>query len=313
MSAQSSRLMEHRAILALAHVESPEEMQTGVRGSLLFADAAPTASPLDEVTGRFERTVRDLAERSPDGRIADLFLLEKMWEDFRTFAKSILAETKGGRPVERGETVDVMAEVFHACWEGMPPDERLQPFADAAAAIREVVAGESEIPGVVDRIVDAQEAAALKRTAHALSRGALAEWVDLWMCLRAGLALFRARRLGWDVEEYLRTWQAVGVDDPALADLALGGEDEGPAAWDRLGLPNVAKALQVEDAPVALAREIDDRITDISDEARGVPFGPECAFAFFWALRNETKNLRLALTAAACGIDEERVAAELRR
>lgn len=312
VSARAERLMDKRAVLGVFEADSPEELKSRLRASLLFADAPPSDMPMDEVNKRFQQAVRGIAVSSPDVRIGDLFILDRVWEGFRAFAKSTPAEKGAVQSGRRTESADVTAELFRACWEGRVEDERMQPVADAAVALRAAAEGETDLAGMVDRVVDAHEAAAHEKTAHALGGEALEEWVAVLTRLRAGLTLFRAKRLGWDTQKFLEPWRAVGVDHPALADLATGKKEEWAGAWDRLGLPNAAGALNAADAPVELERRIDNRISGLAGGAKGMPFGTERVFAFLWALRNEATNLRMVLTAAACGIPAERVAAQMR-
>jgi len=137
-------------------------------------------------------------------------------------------------------------------------------------------------------------------------------WIDLLTNLRAALAAFRATRLGWDAEKSLAPWLAAGFDNFFIFDLARAKPEDWLVIWDRLGLSIAADILNSEDAPAQIERAIDARMTAFGDEARGIPFGPEVVFAFLWALRNEALNLRIVLTARACGMDEARVAAQLR-
>ena len=312
VSARAERLMDRRAVLGVLNAASSEERRNSLRASLLFADAPPSDASLDEVSDRFERAVRAIAHSAPDNRIGDLVLLDRPWQAFRSFARAKVGGRAEAPTGSRPPSANDLDAIFHECWEGRVDDPRLQPFADGAEAMRAAVAGETDVPGMVDRVADAHEAASLRRAAAALGSETLSDWIAILTRLRAGLVVTRAWALGWDVQKFAAPWQAAGMDQPELKELISAGSEQLPAAWDRLGLPNAAEALRAADPSATLARVIDDRITALAGEARGMPFGPERVFAFLWGLRREALNLSIALTAAVNGIPEDRAASELR-
>jgi len=314
VSAQWERLMERRDLLAFTGIDSPEERSARLRSSLLFADAPPGGNLVDEVEEAFCAYVQRIAAVSPDDRIADLFLLERDWEEFRRFAKSVmLQETEPRRELRDGGAAELSP--VEAAWRGDVEEERFTPFAEAAGRIASDCPREGDRAGWIDHVADAYAAASLIRTAARLRAEDLLDWVRTWATLRAALALIRARRLSWDAAALWTHWQAAGFDDPALAELAAGAEAEWPSALDKLGMGTAGTALTdltEPDMTVRLAQQIDDRVTQLASASSGIPFGPERVFAFLWALRSEALNLRLALTAAEFGIPEKRLASALR-
>jgi len=310
VSALEERLMDERAIMAVFEAGSEEDLKTRLRASLLFADAPSSDRPADEVEERFAAFARAVGEVSPDGGIADLFLLEGSWRRFRGYAKRALAQRSETRSTRGEKDTDAASELFDALWSGRVEDPRMQFFADAATALASAE-GDEDTAGMVDRILDAHECAALRTVAAALDGEMLYEWVAAFTRMRAGLAVFRAREMGWDAQRILAPWRTVGFDEPALVELASNRKDDWPAAWDRLGLPEAARAPE-GDAAVWISRRIRRRMSALTEEAKGIPFGPEQVFAFLWSLREEATKLRVVLTAAACGMSEERVAEVIR-
>lgn len=310
VSAQSERLMDASSALELLEAGTPEDLHARLRASLLFAETAPSSSPADDVNARFADIVRDLAGSAPGNRVADLFLREQEWLAFRRYVKAVLAgkSDAGGREAQ----TETQAQEFSALWNGNVADARYQAMADAARPLREL-AGETveDMAGLVDRAFDAHEVGGLRQTARAIGGRALPGWIDLLADLRAALAAFRAARLGWDVEKGLAPWHMAGFDRFFLFDLARARPEDWPVLWERLGLPLAAEALHAADAPTQIERAIDARIAALSREARGIACGPEVLFAFLWALRGEALNLRIVLTARACGMDRARVAEEI--
>ena len=312
ISAQWERLLGQRDFLGLMKMTAEEERRTRLRSSLLFAETPPDDRPEDQIESAFENLVRRIADISPDGRIADLFLLERDWRQFRKFAKSLMLEVTASAPGGEERKASESETRFSSCWKGQVEDERARPFAEAAARITSELPRQGDHAGWIDHVVDAYESASLVRAAEGLESAELLDWIRAWVNLRAGLSLLRARRIGWEAEELLGRWRTVGFDDPALADMASGNEAAWPLALRKLGLPGAEAACAADAAMVQLSREIDRRVSELASASSGMPFGPERVFAFLWALRAEAINLRLALAAAAFGVPEERVAGELR-
>jgi len=310
IGAQWDRLMQVRDLLGLVKVESEEERRQRIRLSLLFGETAPVGNPMEQIEQAFRDVVCRTARISPDSRIGDLFLLGQDWHGFRRFAKSAMLEQSavGAKQAEPAES----DERFTMCWNDRIEDERDRPFAEAAEHIRSKLPAEGDRAGWIDAAMDAHEAASLVRAAASLESDALLNWVQTWMNLRGALSLIRARRTGWETAGLLAQWQAVGFDDPALAEVASENEAEWPIALGKLGLPTAAAVLAEPEATVRLAREIENRVSVLASESTGMPFGPERVFAFLWALRAEAINLRLALSAATFGLPEDRVGQELR-
>jgi len=303
--------MDPRALLSLLEGVAEEDMRARLRSSLLFAEEPPGAKPPDEVEERFASTVRRIAERSPDHRIGDFFLMGREWEGFRDFIKATVLSRESvavGRPREE----EGSGEGFEAALRAEVEDEAMKPFAAAASRITSELPREGDQAGWIDRVVDAHEAASLVRVADRLGSADLRGWAVTWANLRAGLSLVRARRLGWDAEELCGHWHAVGFDDPSLADLARGDEGGWPSALRKLGLRDPEGVLGGPEETVRLARRIDETVSASAAAAAGMPFGPERVFAFLWALRCEAMNLRVVLSAAALAIPPARIENELR-
>lgn len=305
VSALADRLLDQRAVLAIAQSITAEELRARLRNSLLFSQTPPGERPLDEVERRFGEVARQIAEMSPAPRIAEMFLLEREWLAFRQFARGrLLKKTAGARA---GQAQD---ERFEAALRGEAVEPSCAQFVEAGVAIAAALGNESAAD--VDRLADPWEAAAVLRAARELESEMLTEWTATWARLRAALALIRARQNGWDVAPFRQAWRDAGFDQEALDDIARGGQSEWPAALERLGLPHAAQFTSGPDMPVRLARAIDARITELTADAQGIAFGPEKVFAFLWALRMESLNLRVVLSAAEAGIPESRFAYELR-
>ena len=308
ISAQWDRLLDEHAFRELIKTDPEKERYQRLRSSLLFGETDLGDRPIGQIERAFADTVSRTAEMSPDNRIADLFLQELDWHDFRQFAKSVMLKKTVAGQSEPAES----DERFTLCWNGRPEDERDMAFAEAARHIAAELPAEGDRAGWIDAAVDAHEAAALLRSAACLDSEQVANWVRTWVNLRAGLSLIRARRIGWEVSDILLHWQSVGFDEPALADLASGRETEWPGALRNLGLSDTEAALAKTETTLQLARLIDNCITTLASESKGIPFGPERVFAFLWALRLEAINLRLAISATAFGARLEGLAEELR-
>jgi len=316
VSARAERLLDRRAIVGLLDSEDPEEIAARLRSSLLFAEAPPGPAPIDEVDRRFGAKVEEVASASPDVRIGDLFLMDRRWHRFRQFAKSALIgepESAARRPAKPSAE----RELFRECWEGRAEGERLRPFVEASDALRAASREAADIAGMVDRVCDAHEAAALVATARALGGEMLSDWVTDWVRLRAALAFFRARQIGWDTASIIEPWRGVGLDSPDLMSVALCKHDELPAVWERLGISGAREILAAptgsaaREAPVAMARRIEAHLTRRISEAQGIPYGPEKVFEFLWRLRREAAAIKAILAAAASGIAKEKTAEEL--
>jgi len=299
-------------IMALLDIPDEEERRGRLRASLLFDGGPPEGDPSDAVEAAFAAFVERIALASPNAAIADLFTAAADWQEFRAFAKSKMLEGDSSVKDARGQETGPAR--FEAVWQDRAEDPRMTPFVDAAASIQADCPADGDRAGWIDLATDAHEAAALGRTAARLGGQDLARWIRTWAVLRAGVGFVRARQAGWEIGPILEIWQRVGFDDPALADVAKGSQDDWPAAFDKLGLPTAHAVLSGDskDAVVRLAVAVDKRLSELASAADGIPFGPERVFAFLWRLRNEAINLRLTLAAAQYGMPAARVEAELR-
>ena len=306
VSALADRLMDQRAVLAVGQAGGPEELRARLRNSLLFSQTPPGERPLDEVEPRFRELAQQIAQMSPDPRIADLFLLGNEWQAFRQLARGRLLKKGAGARAEPAQV-----ERFEAALRGEAATDADRLFVEAGQAVSAVMADEAA-PAAMDRLTDPWEVAAAVRIARELESEELTEWVAAWARLRAALALIRAHQNGWDVPSFRLAWRDAGFDEEPLDDIARGGPSDWPSALEKLGLPHAAQLLAGPDVAVRLARAMDDRVTELAGGARGIAFGPEKVFAFLWALRMEALNLRVVLSAAEAGIPEARIVAELR-
>lgn len=307
--AQEDRLLGRSDVIGVLRAESAEERQTRLRTSLLFAEGPPAGNPAEAAEAAFVRRAREIGALSPDERIADLVVLEREWDTFREAAKKTML-SEGGAPAVPGR--DGGEDLFTACLSDANTDERAAVFRPAAEMIRTRLPREGDRAGWIDGIVDAYAMASLVTAAEQLGSEELASWVRTRALLVAALSLIRARRMGWPADELHEAWSVAGLDEPLLADVARGDEGGWPVALDRLGLPYAERALGEDEPAVRLALMIDDRITELASAARGIAFGPEIVFAFLWALRAETFNLRVVLSAVDYGTPEERLVKQLR-
>jgi hypothetical protein len=311
ISARAERLLDERGLAGLREADAPEELRSRLRASVLFHETPPGDNPAGEVSDRLLEAVRDVVRAAPEPCVGDFILMETWWRAFRAFAKRRLGAAPGERNPARTGQADVRTTVLEACWDGVIEDERLQPLAEAAQAVRDA-SGLADGASAVDRVVDAYEAQTLNRCSRALDSEAINDVTATWVHLQAAQSLTRARELGWDAALFLAAWQRAGVDAPELEEIARGRPEELAGVWDRLGLPGAAEALRAEEPALALSRRIDARISELAREALGVAFGPEPVFAFLWALRNEAKNLKLVITAHASGMSPEDMKREVR-
>ena len=307
VSALWERFTGQREILALLEAASAEERATALRAGLLSSDLPATGDLVDQIDAAFVAFVKRIAAVCPEPILADLFLGAHGWQAFRAYAKAAIMETSAtGTGRVAGESC------FDDCWRGVAEDAAARPFVEAAKTIQEGGPIAGDPAGRVDAVSDAYEIAALLQAAIELKSVALAEWIQTFVNLQAVLVLIRARRQGWDAAERLSLFREAGLDHPGLDDIATGPEAEWPSALDRLGLPGAEKAFSDPEPAVLLARMIDDRMTKLTSDASGIPFGVERVFAFLWALKTEAANLRQVLSGVAYGVPKERVAAEIR-
>jgi len=301
VTAQRVRLLDRRAVLAIAQAPTVEDRRARLRSSLLFSETPPGERPFEEVEERFAGLARETGALSPDARVAALLEQGSAWTAAREAIRAEAAARLG-----------VSARSGSAPPKGVRGDAdaiRESPeFAEARYRVLDGSSPSDEAESRGDRILDAYEAAALLRVARDAGGDPLGGWVAAWVRLRGALAFVRARTLGWNLPEMWREWRAAGVDFPALGDLALGDEATRGAALNSLGLFPPSENANI----AALERRVDERMTEVVSAARGEPFGPEVVFAFLWALRIEALNLRIALAAAESGMSERRMAEELR-
>ena len=315
ISAQSERLLQRSDYLSILSADREQDRWARLRSSLVFGDMPPESIAAGRIEDAFAATVRRLSSLAPDRRVADLFLLEREWEKFRKYLKARFIQPAATAAQGAGPPHDDTGEEDRfARWCNGEVEEETskKPFARAAERVAAELPDTGDAAGWIDHVADECEAASLVRSAGALESEPLLDWVVTWAHLRAALSFIRAQRIGWEPAEMLPHWQVAGFDAPALADLASGDEAHWAGALRRLGLPLSEDALRGPDPTVSLARCIDERISGLTGESRGMPFGPEPVFAFFWALRMEAINLRLALSAATYGMPEQRLLKELR-
>jgi len=305
VSAQWERFLRRADFLMLLRAAA-DERRARLRMTLLYEASPPVEPTAESVMRQFAAAVRRVAYLSPNPRLADLFLQSGEWEEFRRVAKVMV-----GRTAPVGSEVSI-PERLRAIWSGAAGEPALRPFVLAASVIARNAPRDGECEAWVDRVVDAHEIAALVSVADDLLSDVLREWVGTWARQRAAVALFRARKLGWNVPDFWPHWQRVGFDDPLLAAVALGPDSELPAALRGLGWREPEKALAEPEPAVHLGRQMEAQVEALASAARGIPFGPEPVFAFLWVLRREALDLRLVLSAVGAGMSEESVAAVLR-
>ena len=310
-SALDTRLLSHRAALELAAAEGLREAAARVRQTLMFAGLPDTDDPfaiLDAMQDAYAAVVRRIAEASPSRALGELFLLPIEWEAFRAFLREKalglerLMVPGAATPEGAGEQ----------CWAGRAAEPGLEPFAEAAAAIRAAGSAEERTTQLVEGVTHVFEAQQLRQTARELGSPRVAAWVEGWLNLRLALALLRCRANQWAGILDPEAFEGLGEARQALLALA-GGEErrDWRPAFAALGLA-AAQGVADDDAPATIERLIDDWMTAAAHAGRAEAFGPEPVFAFLWALRVEALNLRTILAGVAVGLPSEAIAAEVR-
>jgi len=312
-SALEGRLLTERATLDLLQGEAPEGMVPRLRQSLVFEDLAEgggafeLAERMKECEAAF---VRDFAEACPTETLCELFLLPFEWEAFRAFLRQKLlgAEPK---PVPGASTPEA---VWEECWRTPDLEPPFDLFAEAAAVIRTLAEAEESASHLVEGFTHIYEARDLRRTARQVASPQVLEWVETWLRLRLALAVLRCRFSGWGHIRAADALDDLGVDRQRVMTLAEPERPNWPDAFVAMGLAG-AEAVAGEDprAAVAIERLIDDHMTDLVRQGRGVPFGPEPVFGFLWGVRIEALNLRLIATGLAAGVPREHLAEDVRK
>lgn len=311
VSAFQDRLLDRRALLALRRPADAAELQTRLRQSLLFSDGGIGPQPAEQVTERFEAFVRQICDASPDGRIGDFFLLSREWQIYRDIAKrAVLTDARGIGVASDIPTEEEMRflPLFRRDKSALGDD----PFSAATRHILSNLPQGEDRLGRLDLMVDAFEAAALRRSVAALGSDELSEWIGQWIRLKAAQTILRCRRHEWDCASFGEDWRAAGFDDVPLDGLLRGTTTDDVYLLSQLGLRDADSLLNEPDFVVAMTRRVDDLLTRRLSEASGIPFGPERVFAFLWNLRNEAVNLKLILAGAVYDIPDERIEHELR-
>ncbi len=312
-SALEGRLLNDRATADLLHSESPQSLVSRLRQSLVFEEVADAADPLElgeRMTECLAGFVREFAEACPTDLLAELFLLPLEWEAFRGFLRARLL---GGEttPVPGAATPQA---VWEECWRTPDLEPPFDLFAEAAAVVRTLAESEENASHLVEGFTHIYEARDLRRTAAQLHCPQVLEWVETWLRLSLALAVLRCRFNGWGHVRAADALDDLGVEKQRIMTLAEPERPNWPEAFAALGLEE-AQTLAPDDprAPATIERLVDDHMTELVREGRGVPFGPEPVFGFLWGVRVEALNLRVIAAGVAAGAPRERLAQDIRK
>ena len=314
VSALDGRLLPHRATLDLLAADSLDDLLVRARQTLLLADLAESTQPFalaEGIDACYAAAVRQIGAACPLTTLADTFLLPVEWQAFRAYLR---AEALGQERVATPGSA-LPDAVWAQCWNSPylvePPYDL---FAAAAQNLRAKMPREKRDERLVDEITLVYETRDITRTVRSLRNPAVAEWVTTWLKLRLGLALLRCSLNQWGHIRYADALDDFGVSKQDIMGLATPERTDWRTPFVHLGLPAVTTIADDEPRPaIVVERLIDDRITDLVQAARGVPFGPEPVAAFLWALHTEALNLKLIITGTAAGLDRQTIAADVRQ
>lgn len=312
-SALEGRLLTERATLDLLQSESPQGLILRLRQSLVFEELAEAVEPFElaeRMTECHVGLVREFAEACPTELLAELFLLPIEWQAFRGFLRERVLG--GERTSAPGSSMP--EAVWEECWRTPDLEAPFDLFAEAADVIRSLAEREEQDSRLVEGFTHIYEARDLRRTARQLACPKVLEWVEAWLRLRLALAVLRCRFNGWGHVRAADALDDLGVAKQRIMTLAGPQRPNWPEAFVALGLPG-AEAVAGQDprAAVAIERLIDDHMSDLVREGRGVPFGPEPVFGFLWGVRVEALNLRLIATGLAAGVPADHLAEDVRK
>ncbi|MFP4055653.1 MAG: V-type ATPase subunit [Candidatus Brocadiia bacterium] len=312
-SALEGRLLTARGIEELLQAPSLEELLGRVRQGLMFGDLAESAQPFalaENIEAAHAAMVRRMGEACPAPDLADLFLLPLEWRAFRAYVRTQALEREPA-PVPGAEVPEA---VWERCWTTPDVEARYEPFAQAAAAIREAMPREEHDQRLVEGFTHIYEARHLRRLAAQVGSEAVLEWVETWLRQRLALALLRCRFNQWGHVRAADALDDLGVSHHQIRALVEPEQRDWRAPLAALGLPAAAAIRDDQPRPAAVVeRLIDDAMTGTVRQGRGVPFGPEPLAGFLWALRVEALNVKLVVTGRAAGVGSGTIAEDLRQ
>jgi len=313
VSALEGRLLTRRATLDLLNAGGLDALLTRVRQSLLFTDLPETTEPFalaESMQAAFATTVRRLGADSPTPLLADLFLLPIEWQAFR----GVLREKALSMPRTPAPGAAISDDIWERCWTTIDVEPPHDLFALAAAAIREAMPREKHDQRLVHGITHVYEARHIRRTAQALGNPSVLGWTETSLKLTLALALLRCRVNDWGHVRGADALDDLGVSKQDIMTLVGPERPNWQAPLSALGLSAVATLPEAPpQAALGIERLIDDQITELAHDGRGVPFGPELVFAFLWGLRAEALNLRLIVTGVAAGLPDDAIANDIRQ
>jgi len=306
-----TRLLTDDELLDLVGLPSLDAVFQRLKQVETYVHLAMPESPDDAtraVEAEFLRLVKRYASETPDARVADAVLLSRRFGDARAFAREkLFPEEKPRRPPTL-----LTEEELESLWNGS--FDARPGLAPAVARVRAAVEKSADAKTLVDLLFDREELLALGEAVRALGAPMLDGWVALAVRLRAALTVGRARLAGEDPERLATVFLAPPIADDWL--LALAGDD-----LSRLGetFARGCPGAPGETTPLSraglgrLAPLVDDRLTATLREAKCVPYGPERAFGYLWALNTENLNLRLIVETFVVEADRDETRTRLRR
>jgi len=311
-SALEGRLLTQRATQELLDARDLDDLVTRVRQSLLFADLAEGTAALDlaeTMEAAYAAGIRTIRDACPAPAVAELFLLPIEWQAYRVYLRE---QALGGQPVDTPGSA-VPREAWERCWATPDVEPRWARFAAAALNVREKMPREKHDERLVDEISEVYQARDITHAATRLGNPQILAWVTTWLELRLALALLRCARNDWGHIRYVDALDDFGVGQQEILALVTPDRGDWRTPFAHLGLPTILSVPDDHRDPApTVARLIDDRVTDLVRDARGIPFGPEPVFAFLWALRVEAVNLKQIVAGVAAGLPGDAIAQEMR-
>jgi len=317
VSALDTRLLSNRATLELLNADGLPDLAARVRQTIMFADLPEATEPFalaEAMQASYAAAIRRMANASPSDSVAQLFLLPIEWQGFRGLLREKALGFVGGASLPRVPGASTPDAVWDQCWAGQQTEAAFEPFARAAAALRDAAPADQRTPQLLDAVTQLHEARHLRRAAADVGSPDVAAWTNAWLNLRLALGLLRCRLNQWGDALGPQALDDLGEARQAAVALLTEERRDWRPPLAALGL-QAAQAIS-EDEPlpaVAAERLIDDAMTELVRAGRGVAFGPEPLFAFLWGLRIEALNLKAIVAGIAAGLPRDAIARDVRQ
>jgi hypothetical protein len=167
---------------------------------------------------------------------------------------------------------------------------------------------------LVDEITDVYRTRHVAHVIRRIGSPAISHWAGAWLKMGLGLELLRCSLYGWPHTRIANALYRLGVDRHEITGLATPENPDWKTPFVHLGLPAAEGIADDEPRPAALLdRLIDDRMTELVRDGRGVPFGPEPVAGLLWGLRIEWLDLKLIVTGLAAGLSAETIGEDIRQ